>query len=87
MRQRQQQFRRQQDEQARREVEDWTAAWREEEMRSRQQDYSPEEDTSNAYPNHPRPRNGEEELRLIVQESADPEERELAKSMFPWLKF
>jgi hypothetical protein len=89
MRQRHEQFRRQQDEQARLEAECWAEAWREE--RARQQGYWPEPNTDNgldAYPSHPRrePRNkDDEELHRMVGD--DPELRELARTMFPWKKF
>jgi len=62
------------------EANDWTTAWREEEAWVQQQGYSPEQqsgDVSYVYP---------QELRRIVQGSDDPEDRELAKSMFTWLK-
>lgn len=85
MRQRQEQFRQHQEMQVQREAEDWTASWRQEEARVRQQGYSLEQEAgtvSNVYPIATR---GEQELRRIVQESNNPEDRELAKSMFPWL--
>jgi hypothetical protein len=89
MRRRQEQFRRQQVEQASLEANDWTAAWREEEARARQQSYRAEQqsgDVSYVYPSASIARSGEQELRRIVQGSDDPEDRELAKAMFPWLK-
>lgn len=84
MRQRQEQFRRQQDEEARREAEDWTAAGREEEARAQQQAYCPEQEAANVNPAYPSARSGEQELRRMVGD--DPELKELGRSMFPWLK-
>ncbi len=86
MRQRQEQHRRQQDEQAQQQVEDWIAAWRDEEARARQQGYSPEQEARNLSHANPAATRGEQELRRMVQESGNPEDRELAKTMFPWLK-
>lgn len=86
MRQRQCEHRLRQDEQARREAEDWISAWREEESRAQQPGYSPEPEPGTVSHAHPSARSGEQELRRIVQESNNPEDRELAKNMFPWLK-
>jgi hypothetical protein len=86
MRQQHEQSRRQQDEEARREAEDWTEAWREEDSRAQQHGYSPEPEPETVSHAHPSARRGEQELRRIVQESNNPEDRELPKSMFPWLK-
>ena len=88
MRQVQQQCRQQQDEQARREAEDWIEAWREEDVPAQQQGYQFEQQSgdSDAYPNGSGAKSGAEELRRIVHGSDDPEDRELAKAMFPWLK-
>jgi hypothetical protein len=89
MRQREQQSRLQQDEEARQEAERWAEAWHEEEARARQTGYRPEqqpEDASYAYPSDSGARRGEEELRRIVQASDDPEARELCRRMFSWMK-
>jgi hypothetical protein len=64
-------------------------AWQQEEAGARQQGYSSEQqsgDVIDVYPSASIARSGEQELRRIVQGSDDPEERELAKAMFPWLK-
>jgi hypothetical protein len=86
MRQRQEQFRRQQEEAAQRQAEDWAEAWRDEEARSGQAGYCLDQDESNKSHAYPSARSGEQELRRILLESGNPEDRELAKSMFPWLK-
>jgi hypothetical protein len=88
MRQRQREYRLRQDEQARREAEDWINAWCEEESRAQQQGYGVEQqsgDVSDVYPSASST-SSEAELRRIVKGSDDPEDRELAKAMFPWLK-
>lgn len=85
MRQQHEQSRRQQDEEARREAEDWTQAWREEDSQA-QHGYSPEQEAGTVSHTYPSARSGEQELRRMVQESNNPEDRELAKTMFPWLK-
>jgi hypothetical protein len=76
MRQREQQCRRQQDEQARRESEDWNTAWHEEEARARRDGYRPDqsaENDSNPCLDDPQERAWRDE------------EEEVRRIMFPWL--
>jgi hypothetical protein len=76
MRQRNDQFRRQQDGQARREAEDWNAAWREEEARAQrdsQRLYQSAANESNTYLDDPQGRAWRDE------------EDEVRRIMFPWL--
>jgi len=86
MRERQEQFRLKQGMQEKRGAEEWSDAWREEEARSRQAGNRVglnESDESHARPSA---MSGEQELRRILQGSNIPDDRELAKRMFPWLK-
>jgi hypothetical protein len=91
MRQRHQQHRHQQDEQARAEAERWEAAWWDQEAKARWQGYWPDQVVRNecdAYLADSPARAsgpGQDEVRRIVRES-DPEDRELCRKMFPWLK-
>jgi hypothetical protein len=72
MRQRQEQCRRQQDEEARREAEEWNAAWHKEEARALRDGYRPDQSAaneSNPYLDDPQERgwrDEEEEVRRII---------------------
>jgi hypothetical protein len=86
MRERQEQYRRQQDEQARREAEDWTAAWHEEELRAQQQGYSPEQqsgDVNDVFPSASIERSGEHELRRMCRKAVIPRIRNWLRTCFP----
>ncbi len=84
MRQQYEQFRRQQETQAQREVEDWNTAWHDEEARA--QNSTCRQDSRDAYSLNASGKSDEEELRRTVLESDNPDTRELCQRMFPWLK-
>jgi ParB-like chromosome segregation protein Spo0J len=86
MRQCQEQSRRRQEDQERRDAEDWSDALREEEARAQQHDCSSKPEAEIVRDAYPSARSGERELRRILQGSNNPEDRELAKNMFPWMK-
>jgi hypothetical protein len=86
MRQQYEQSRRRQDDQAGQEAEDSNAAWPEGEARAQQHGHSLDREAGPASHAYPSARSGEQELRRLCRKANNTDDRELAKSMFPWLK-